>query len=154
MILCIAVCQIILRNVFDTGIVWADSFLRISVLWLGMMGALIASRNNNHINMNLGQKYLSPKNCQKVKIIIYFFTSSICFTIAWFGANFLFMEYEESNLAFAGIPVWVTVSIIPFAFTIIAIRYLSMTVLLLSGRTIDDQPVVDPLAAQNKVKAQ
>ena len=37
--------QIFLRNFFDTGIVWADSALRILVLWIGMIGAMFASRN-------------------------------------------------------------------------------------------------------------
>ena len=141
-VLIIAVTQILLRNLFDTGIVWADTFLRISVLWLGMMGALVASRNNNHIAMNLGQKYLSDKNLIIVKVIIYFFTSLVCFIISLYGLNLVQMEYEEAGIAFANIPVWSTVSIIPIAFLIIALRYLSLSVLLLSGQPVNDNPVM------------
>lgn len=140
-VLIIAVTQIFLRNVFDMGIIWADTFLRISVLWLGMMGALVASRNNRHISMNLGQKYLSEKNLHFVKIIIYFFTAVICFIITWFGINLIIMEYEEAGIAFANIPIWLTVSIIPIAFFIMGMRYLSLSLLLLSGQPVNDQPV-------------
>lgn len=139
MVLLIAVTQILLRNVFDTGIIWADTFLRISVLWLGMIGALVASRNNNHISMNLGQKYLSKKNLIIVKIIIYFFTASICFIITWFGINLVQMEYEEAGLAFSNIPIWLTVSIIPIAFSIMGLRYLIFSILLLSGQPVNER---------------
>ena len=141
-VLIIAVTQILLRNFFDTGIVWADTFLRISVLWLGMMGALVASRNNNHIAMNLGQKYLSDKNLIMVKIIIYFFTALVCFIISWYGLNLVQMEYEEAGIAFANIPIWYTVSIIPIAFLIIALRYLTLSILLLSGQPVNDHTLV------------
>lgn len=141
-ILLIAVTQILLRNVFDMGIIWADTFLRISVLWLGMMGALVASRNNNHISMNLGQKYLSKKNLRFVKMIIYFFTASVCFVVTWYGINLVLMEYEEAGLAFSHVPIWLTVSIIPIAFMIIGLRYLTLSILLLSGHAVDDRPLI------------
>lgn len=142
MILIVAVTQIFLRNVFDMGIIWADTFLRISVLWLGMMGALVASRNNNHISMNLGQKYLSEKNLHWVKIIIYFFTAGICLIVTWFGINLVLMEYEEAGLAFSKIPVWITVSIIPIAFCVMGLRYLTLSILLISGQPVNDRPVI------------
>lgn len=138
--LLIAVIQIVLRNTLDTGIVWADTFLRISVLWLGMMGALVASRNNSHISMNLGQKYLSKKKLVIIKIIIYLFTAAVCFIVSWYGINLLQMEYEEGGLAFANVPIWCTVSIIPIAFMIIALRYLTLSLLLLSGQPVNDSP--------------
>ncbi len=140
--LIISVTQIILRNVFDMGIIWADTFLRISVLWLGLMGALVASRNNNHISMNLGQKYLSEQNQNRIKIIIYFFTAGICFITSWFGGNLVLMEYEEAGLAFANIPIWVTVLIIPIAFFIMGLRYLTFSLLLISDQPIDDNAVI------------
>ena len=142
-ILFIAVTQILLRNVFDMGIIWADTFLRISVLWLGMMGALVASRNNNHISMNLGQKYLSKKNLIIVKIIVYFFTAGICFIVTWFGLNLVLMEYEEADLAFSNIPIWLTVSIIPIGFCIMGLRYLTFSILLLSGQPVNDRPEIE-----------
>ncbi len=140
LILSIAVLQIILRNFFDMGIVWADTFLRISVLWLGIMGALFASRNNNHININLGQKYLSAAILPYVKAVIHLFTAGICFLVAWYGINLVTMEYEEAGIAFSSIPVWFTVSIIPAGFTIMGLRYLSFSVLLLSGQDAQDHP--------------
>jgi TRAP-type C4-dicarboxylate transport system permease small subunit len=36
--------QILFRNLFDAGIVWGDILVRILVLWLGLVGAMVATR--------------------------------------------------------------------------------------------------------------
>lgn len=142
-VLSIAVTQIFLRNFFDVGILWADTFLRIMVLWLGMMGALIASRNNNHINMNLGLKYLSAQGLRFVKAFVHLFTTIICFVVAWYGINLVQMEYEEAGIAFAYVPVWLTVSIIPIGFAIMGLRYFTLAILLMAGHNVNDQPSIE-----------
>jgi TRAP-type C4-dicarboxylate transport system permease small subunit len=40
----LAASQILLRNLFDSGIIWADPTLRIMVLWLALLGAIAATR--------------------------------------------------------------------------------------------------------------
>ena len=47
----IAVGQIVLRQVFSTGIIWADELVKIIVLWLAMFGAVAAARDNRHIRI-------------------------------------------------------------------------------------------------------
>ena len=39
----LAATQILLRNFFDLGFVWADPLLRALVLWLGLIGATVAT---------------------------------------------------------------------------------------------------------------
>ena len=133
----IAVLQIFLRNVFDSGIVWGDVFLRIIVLWIGMFGAMYASRNDEHINIQLGIKYLSDKVKPYVQAIVYLFTAVICGIVAWYSYQFVLLEYEDASIAFANIPVWLTAVIIPFAFANIAIRYVISTVLLFTNKATE-----------------
>jgi len=49
----VAVTQIVLRNGFDGGLLWGDAFLRVLVLWIGLTGALVASRDRRHINIDV-----------------------------------------------------------------------------------------------------
>jgi len=58
--LAMAVFQIVLRNLFESGIVWGDILVRILVLWVGLAGAMVASRKGNHINIDILSRYL-PK---------------------------------------------------------------------------------------------
>lgn len=131
----IAVLQITLRNFFDSGIIWGDSFLSISVLWIGMAGAIFASRDNRHISIDLGIKFLSEKNKLIAQSVVHLFTAFICFIVAWYGINLVILEYEEQTLAFANIPVWLTVAIIPLGFAIMAMRYLISTLQIIFSST-------------------
>jgi len=133
----IAVLQIFLRNVFDSGIVWGDVFLRIIVLWIGMFGAMYASRNDEHINIQLGVKYLSDNIKPYVQAIVYLFTAAICGIVAWYSYEFVLLEYEDASIAFANIPVWLTAVIIPIAFANISIRYIISTILLFTNKVTE-----------------
>ncbi|MBN4080327.1 TRAP transporter small permease [Beggiatoa alba] len=131
----LAVLQIFLRNFFDTGIVWGDLLLRIIVLWIGMLGAMYASRNNDHINIELGLKYLSEEIKPFVQAVVFIFTASVSAIVAWYGVDFVLLEYQDGVMGFARVPVWLCEAIIPFAFMVIAIRYLISTVLLFTSKS-------------------
>jgi TRAP-type C4-dicarboxylate transport system permease small subunit len=45
----LAVGQIILREVFETGFFRADELIKLLVLWLAMVGSIAATRDNRHI---------------------------------------------------------------------------------------------------------
>ena len=126
----LAVAQIFLRNFFDLGLVWAGELLKIIVLWIGMFGAMYASRNNEHINIEIGIKHLSDKIKPYVQAVVFIFTATVCAIVAWYSVGFVILEYEDGAMAFAKIPVWLTEVVIPIAFTNISLRYLILTVLI------------------------
>ncbi len=119
----LAVAQIFLRNLFDAGFLWGDVLVRILVLWIGLAGAMVASRDGKHINIDIVTRYLPVKVKKIVNCVIELFTGVICTIAAWYGLKFVQMEYQYGGQAFANIPVWLCESIIPFAFTVIAVRY-------------------------------
>jgi len=130
----LAVYQIISRNVFSEGVVWIDPLLRTLVLWVGLAGAVVATRTDHHIKIDIFAKYL-PNNFQPyVHRVVYLFTFLICLLIAWHAARFVFSEYEYGTIAFASVPAWLTAIIIPVSFFLIAIRYACLMVTLNTQR--------------------
>lgn len=121
-----AVLQIILRNFFQSGIQWSDTFLRILVLWLGLIGAMIASRQGKHINIDLLTKYLPEKLSILSNKFCQLFTAIVCGLIAYHSFLFILLEKESGETAFANVPLWLCESIIPFAFAVITFRYILM----------------------------
>ena len=119
----LSVYQIISRNLFSEGVVWIDPLLRTMVLWVGLAGAVVATRTDHHIKINVFAKYLPNNLLSYVKRIVYLFTLLICLLIAWHAARFVFSEYEYGTTVFAGVPAWLTAIIIPISFLLIAIRY-------------------------------
>jgi TRAP-type C4-dicarboxylate transport system permease small subunit len=53
--------QIVLRNLFESSISWIDPFLRITILWLALMGAMVATRKRVHIAIDLFLRYLPDR---------------------------------------------------------------------------------------------
>ena len=116
--------QIILRNVFSTGITETDSLLKILVLWVGMLGAVVASRERKHISIDILTRYVSEKTRQYVEVMIDLFVVFICSLLATLSLRMLLVDYESSTIAFSGVRTWMLESILPIAFVIITLRYL------------------------------
>ncbi|MFV2030869.1 MAG: TRAP transporter small permease [Gammaproteobacteria bacterium] len=116
--------QIALRNLFDYGLVWIDPLLRVMVLWLGLIGASVATRENRHIQIDLLTRFLDEKSLLLLNIIINQFSAWVCLIIAWYGAAWIRFDFVDEIPSFIGIPAWMLEIVIPIAFTIIGIRYL------------------------------
>ncbi len=125
----LAAWQIFLRNLFESSIFWGDILTRILVLWIGLVGAMVASRQNKHINIDILSRYLSERSKQVVNGITGLFTGVICSVIAWHSFRFVQMEFESKSVAFAQIPSWVCEAVIPFAFSVIALRYFILSLM-------------------------
>lgn len=120
----LAVVQILLRNVFASGILWAESYVRIIVLWIAMLGAMIASRDDQHICIDVLVDKLPRRLRNIARRVSHLMTSVICFITAWYSLKFVREEYDYGGIAFGIVPNWLCEAIIPFAFMIIACRYL------------------------------
>ena len=120
----IAVMQIFLRNFFGFGIVWAETLVRVMVLWTALIGAMVATRNSKHINIDILTRYLAPKTKLTVVGLVSLFTAGVCGIIFYYSTYFVYLEYQDGSLAFSSVPNWVCESIIPFSFLIMAGRYL------------------------------
>jgi TRAP-type C4-dicarboxylate transport system permease small subunit len=120
----LSIYQVLARNFFSEGAVWIDPMLRMLVLWVGLAGAVVATRTDNHIRIDILTKYLPAGLRGHVQRLVYLFTISICLLITWHATRFVISEYEYASMAFASIPTWLTASIIPVGFFLIAMRYL------------------------------
>ena len=122
-IITLASTQIILRNFFDFGLEWADPLLRIMVLWLGLIGAMVASRDNRHIRIDLISRLFSKSTHLLIQAFIGLFTACICLVIAWYGATWVILDYRDDLTGIVGIPAWQLEIIVPITFALIGLRY-------------------------------
>jgi C4-dicarboxylate transporter, DctQ subunit len=119
----IAVVQILMRNFFGGGLLWADAYTRTSVLWITLIGAMMASRRHRHISIDVFAQHLPGNWRDSARRLRDFLTGSICFAGAWFSAGFVIQEYSYGDIAFANIASWQCQAIMPLAFAIMALRY-------------------------------
>jgi len=131
----IAFSQVILRNVFNEGILWGDIFIRQLVLWVGFLGASLAVRESKHISVDF-LPHILPKTWGKlVQFIVNLTAGIISGFLALAAFRFVQFEMEGSAVLFLDIPVWVFQIILPYSFCVITARFLLKTLdaLLLKG---------------------
>ncbi len=119
----IAVAQILLRNFFGGGLMWADGYTRTCVLWLALVGAMAASRRHRHIAIDVLVQHLPRRWKGMAHRLGYLLTGLICIFGAWISTDFVIQEAHYGGNAFADIPNWWCQAIIPVALGVIALRY-------------------------------
>lgn len=120
--------QILLRNVFDSGLSWIDPVLRILVLWVGMLGAVAASREDRHINIDVLSRFIPPPLLPWSKRIVAVGSAAVCGLLAWHTFRFVRDEYAYSEIEVAGIPVWLWQSVLPLGFALMTWRFAILVV--------------------------
>lgn len=120
----IAAGQILLRNAFSIGLVWADGALRLIVLWLALLGAVAASRDNKHIAIDVVDRFLPARLRQAAAVVRNLFTCALCGVLAWYSWVFVRDSLEFGDTMLGDWPAWWFQIIMPVAFALIAYRYL------------------------------
>jgi len=122
----LAVYQIVARNLFHSGLVWSDEGLRLLVLWTGLMGAVVATRESKQIRIDLLTRMLSPgsRTTYLINRILNLLSASICGLIAWHSWRFVLTEKEFATQLMGSIPAWPLQIILPLSFALMGLRYL------------------------------
>jgi TRAP-type C4-dicarboxylate transport system permease small subunit len=121
--------QIMLRNLFDSGIGWGDPILRVLVLWIGMLGAMIATQQDKHIRIDLLSRYLSPTWRDRTARLNNLFATVVCSLLAWHSGRFVYFEWQDGNTLVNDIPIWVAELVLPFGFAVMALHFVLLMLL-------------------------
>jgi TRAP-type C4-dicarboxylate transport system permease small subunit len=116
--------QILFRNLISIGVVWIDPLVRHLVLWIALLGASIATRENRHISIDLLAGYLSPALHQRVQGGLQFFSAFICLFLVYPAVRFLQDDYQIGKTLAFGIPLWVSQAIMPAMMLVLGVRFL------------------------------
>lgn len=131
----LSVSQILLRNLFDSGIGWADPLLRLMVLWVGMLGAMLATHYDKHIRIDLITRYIPARYHLLSSLATGLISSLVCALLAWHSGRFVYSEWLDGADAFNGVPSWLAASILPIGFTVMTLRFALLALADLRGRT-------------------
>lgn len=120
----LAFLQIVLRNFWDTGIGWGDPVVRALVLWVGFLGASIATHQRGHIRFDVISKFIPKRPNLFIQFFVHLASTVVCVLLAKAAYNFVLMEKEFDSMLVEQIPNWIALIIIPISFIIMAFRML------------------------------
>ncbi|MCX6113023.1 MAG: TRAP transporter small permease [Proteobacteria bacterium] len=117
--------QVVLRNFFDTGVEWADMLVSALVLWVGFLGASLATRKSKHINIEIISKIITNPKLSKIRIrVVTLISFIIVLMLLKISMDYTFLEASNHMYAFLKVPTWVVFIIVPISFFLIALRLL------------------------------
>ncbi|OEU49990.1 MAG: hypothetical protein BA861_01690 [Desulfobacterales bacterium S3730MH5] len=147
----IPVVEFVGRTWFSVGIAGATDYVQHLTLWIGFLGAMLATREGKHLKIAAAAEWLPARvNCV-VDCLVAFISAAVCAGL--FGASLQlvvaeapglpswtariipdFVErwldpfglFESGGLTTIGgwIPIWVAEAVMPFGFAVMAIRFI------------------------------
>jgi len=135
----LAALQVLLRNIWDTGIDWADITVQNVTVLVGLLGAAVATSEGRHLNIDLFSRVLKGRAKTGLKVVIGLFSCLVCYLLAkggwtnyqlnyepwlrnvpegWSAAHNLKVQFFEGN-----IPQWMSQLFLPLGFSLIGFHF-------------------------------
>ncbi|MFC1521137.1 TRAP transporter small permease [Elusimicrobiota bacterium] len=121
---CLSFTEVMLRNFFQSGIPWADIFLRQLVLWFAIIGASMAASQGKHIKLDILPRILPAKINNIAQLFVYVFAAAVSSVLAWASWQFVASEKDFAATLYADIPTWIFQIVLPAGFALIAVKFL------------------------------
>ena len=130
--------QVLLRVLFSTGLLWADTLLRHLVLWTGFLGAMLAAASNKQFAMDAMDRVLRGVWRRSAHALCHGFTAFVCGWLASASCSFFREEFAHSRPAFmafgTSVPSWSLELILPIGFVLLTAHYLIRLALTFSEK--------------------
>lgn len=136
----LAAIQVLLRNIWSTGIDWADITVQNATVLLGLLGAAVATSEGRHLNIDLLGRVLTGKGRTFLKVAIGIFATYICAQLTLGGWTTFMVNYEpwkelvpadwtvwmnlKAQFLEGSIPQWLSQLLLPIGFGLIGFHFL------------------------------
>ena len=115
--------QILLRNIWHTGLNWVEPLLGMALLWLTMLGALAAAGLGRHLAIDLAAALLPRRGSAWLARATSLFAAIVCGLLAWAAGRYVGFQREMDITLLLGAPVWKYYMVIPVVFWLMAFRF-------------------------------
>lgn len=112
----------ILARFIGTGIPGALSFVQHLTLWIGLLGALVAAREDRLLAMATGQLIPEGRWRDAARVFTSAVTALVCALLARASLELVMIEKEGGDELALGIKVWMGQLVLPVAFALLALR--------------------------------
>ncbi len=119
------VLEIVLRSFFRTGLPGSGAYVQNLTLWVGFVGAMIASREGRHLNLSAGFAVLPPGAQAIASAAAAAVSAAVAAGLAWASLQFV-LAMTDSPVRIGGwLPIWAIIAVLPAAFAVITLRFIT-----------------------------
>ena len=130
----LAFLQIVLRNVFGIGLIWIEPLVRQMLLWVALVGAMVATRDHNHITVDAVFRFLPPGRIKSATAFLCdTFATIVCCLLTYSTFLVFHREFNDPLLGniMPGLPHWASLVTLPLAFGVMTLRFVRFSLLSL-----------------------
>ncbi len=139
----------VLRKGFPNGIVWAPAFCLSAMLWVGFLGASVATYERRHLALEMGEKIWPKKMLRYVQALAFLTAAGMCAflaRLAWISLSGHYHSWTinplTGNLSSTTFPKWIVFIIFPYTFIVMGIRFLAQSGSAATGKLAPPPPQV------------
>jgi C4-dicarboxylate transporter, DctM subunit len=114
--------EIVLRRSAGGGVPGAIPTVQHLTLWIALLGATLAAREQRLLAMGTAELIRSPAVRRSTRAVTSALGAGISALLARGGVDLVLIEREAGAVAALGVPIWVAQLVIPFGFGLIALR--------------------------------
>ncbi|MDH5716829.1 MAG: TRAP transporter large permease subunit [Spirochaetia bacterium] len=118
------VLEIVLRAVFGVGISGSNEFVQHLTLWVGFIGAALASLEKQHLSLSSGIKIIPERYNHIIRIGTAIISTAVSAGLAWGSYEYVMFETASDAVVGGKIPVWIVELILPISFFLITFRFI------------------------------
>jgi TRAP-type C4-dicarboxylate transport system permease small subunit len=128
-------------GMFPAGLTWAQPLGLVLTLWVAYLGASMATKDNLHLRVEAVQHALPDKLKRLTGLLSGLLTAGFCLVLAHIGYRYIIVRHEEYVISdgLGGlhdglpIPYFASFLVVPFAYVLMAARFISIGVLAFRG---------------------
>ena len=133
-------------KLIPSGLVWSPYFGLSCLLWLGLLGASIATHHGQHLALEMGEKiwpaHIRPYISKLSSLLVGSFCAFI-FVLAFLSVKDHYIDWssgpEAGLIPSIEWPKWAVYLVVPYSFFMMAFRFISRALGLLSEPTKKDE---------------
>jgi TRAP-type C4-dicarboxylate transport system permease small subunit len=97
LLLLMVLVEVLARNLFDTGFPGMEMVTRYLVLFVGLMGAVLATERVCHIKCDVISAFVSPQTRVRIMRPLFVLSALICAALCWYAARFWWDEWQYAG---------------------------------------------------------
>ncbi|MBL8950077.1 MAG: TRAP transporter small permease [Myxococcaceae bacterium] len=122
---------------FPNGLIWAQSLGLAGMLWVGFLGASMATKENSHLTLEVMDFIWRGKAKANIGRVGALCATVFCLVIGWLCWQQVKLSYDEwvesegmAQLMSVGFeaPLFIVYAVLPFSFTVMALRFFGRVV--------------------------
>jgi C4-dicarboxylate transporter DctQ subunit len=128
--------NVVLRYFFRMSTVWAEEFIRYSMIWISFIGSAVCFRKGIHFGVDLILRVKSEPFVRAVKIFIETVCLAFCCFLLKYSVDLVLFSRGTSQISPAmQVPLWMVYTVIPFSAALGVVYEAVRVFMLCTGKT-------------------